>query len=243
MSVRDGMRSLLSERRSLRASLLGVIVLGLALLAVWPHGTLDTAIRTGQASDTFTVVSICFLLVLLYLGARFGSEDLSTDTGPRLHEYAALTPVSLVSLVFSRAATGMTHTVVLLLLGTPILIASMSVGGAGFAQVGAALALVGGASLAARMWGLLALALAGSHRALRGAILFVGIAGGAAATSFFAPIVSPFRVLATLSHGTDTAWLPCAGAGLGAALAFAAGALAVLAEGRARSRRRAAGVS
>ena len=242
MSVRDGLRSLLSERRPLRACLLGVAVLGLVLLAVWPHGTLDAAIRTGQASDTFTVVAISFLLVLLYLGARLGAEDLSADGGLRLHEYVTMTPVSLVSLVVSRLSTHAMHTGFLLLLGAPILIVSMSVGGVGFAQVLEALALAGSAGLVARAWGLLAVAVAGSRRAPRGVILFGGVAGSAAASFFLSPAVSPFHVLATLSRGTESAagWLPCAGASVAAALALGAGALGAFAAGRARARWRVA---
>jgi hypothetical protein len=241
MRVRDSLRSHLSEPGALRACLLGVVVLSLALLAVWPRGTLDDAVRTGQAPDMFSVVSVCFLLILLYLGARFGAEDLAAGAGPQLHEYAALTPVSPAWLVLSRFVEGTIHTLFLLLLGTPILIASMSVGGVGFSQVVAVLLLVGSASLAARMGGLLALTLAGARRALRGFIMVAAIAAAAAVTFILTPRVNPFHVLASLSQGPDraVAWLPCAAASVGAALVLAAGALAVLAGWRSRARRRA----
>jgi len=242
MSVTDGMRALLSGRSALRACLTATVVLGLTMLAVWPRGTLEAAIRTGQASDTFTVVGICFLLILLYLGARFGSEDLAPDTEPRLHELATLTRVSLVRLVLSRVAVDALHTAVLLLLGAPMLVASMTVGGVRFEQVCAALALAGSACLAARAWGLLGLALAGARRPLRNLVASAGIVTTAVAAFFFVPGASAFRAMADLPRGSQSAaaWRAGTGAGLATAFVLAAAAVGVLAASRARARRRAA---
>jgi hypothetical protein len=110
MSVREGVRAYLSEQEVLRASLYVAGMLGLALLAMWPRGSLETALRTGAASDTFTVVAICFLLALLYLGARWGAEDYTANPAVQLHEYVTMTPVSLLSLVSGRLLVGLLHT-------------------------------------------------------------------------------------------------------------------------------------
>jgi hypothetical protein len=251
MSVREGIRANLSDQDTLRASLYMAGALGLALLATWPRGPLETALRIGAASETFTVVAVCFLLVVIYLGARWGAEDAASgdaatgaaSTGAvtagaaaRLHEYALLTPVSLVSLVLGRFAVGVLHTLVLLLLGAPFLVAAMAVGGAGIPGVFVAVAVIGAASLAARMCGLLALVLLGTRRPLREVFLFIVLAGAFGSTFFFAPALSPFSVLAALlkpAGGLPAAtW--CLVASLGAAALFAVLALTVLTGVRSR---------
>jgi hypothetical protein len=240
MSVRERVRIYLSDGGILRASLAIPGVLGLALLAMWPRGTMEAALRTGAASDTFTVMAICFLLVLLYLGAQWGAEDVSADPTVHLREYVTLTPVSLLSLVSGRLAGAALHTLVLLLIGAPFLVAAMAVGGAGFPETLQALAVIGAASLAARMCGLLAHALLGARRPLRELLLFLVLAAAFVLTFLFAPPVSPFQTLGTLlkpGHVSSPS-LVCTAAELGAALLFAALALAALSGMRARARLR-----
>jgi hypothetical protein len=241
MSVREGMEVWLSDRRTLRACLYLAAALGLALLAVWPRGTLEAAVRTGQASGTFTVVAVCFLIFLLYLGARFGAEDFSADPGVQLRELVTLTPVPLARLVVERFAAGLLHTFVLLLLGAPFLAAAMAVGGVDLPQALCALAIIGAASLAARMAGLCALALLGARRPTRDIVLFFAVTASAAATSFLQPAVSSFYGVAALARGDGSLSLLPAAADLAAAVALAGCTLGILLGVRARAKRRAPG--
>jgi len=206
---------------------------------MWPRGTLETALRTGAVTDIFPVAGTCFLLVLLYLGARWGAEDISSDPDVKLRDYVTRTPVSLPFLVLGRLAAGAFHTLLLLLLGAPFLVAAMAVGGAGIPQTLQALAVIGAAGLAARMCGLLALTLIAANGPLRRALLFLFLSAALAVTFFLAPAVSPFRALAFLlkpAEGPSPPMLSAA-AGLGAALLLAAGALAALTGMRARAGR------
>ena len=241
MSLRDEIGIHLTDRGILRSTLAIPIVLGLALIAMWPRGSLETALRTGAVSDVFTVAATCFLLALLYLGARWGADDFAADPGVQLREYAALTPVPVISLVGGRLASGALHTLLILLLGAPFLVAAMAVGGADVRQTLRALAVIGAAGLAARMCGLLALALLGARRPLRRGLLFVVLVGALAVTFLLAPDVSPPRALASLLKPGDgsASWIACAAASLGAAVLLAAGALAALSGARARASRRA----
>ena len=241
MSVREGMHAYLSDGRTLRACLYLAAALGLALLAVWPRGTLEAAVRTGQASDTFTVVCVCFLVSLLYLGARFGAEDFAADPRVQLTELVTLTPVPLASLVAGRFVFGLLHTLVLLLLGAPFLVAAMAVGGVGFPQALQALAIIGAASLAARMCGLCALALVGARRPARDILLFFAVTAPAAAAFFVRPAASSFRAIASLARGDGSLSLLPAGVDLAAAILLAACTLGVLSGARARAKRRAPG--
>jgi hypothetical protein len=238
--VVEGMRLSFSDRGILRTYLFIPGALALALIAMWPRGTIEAALRSGAASDTFTVVAVCFLLFLVYLGARFGAEDFTVDAGAAIREYVTLTPVALVSVVGGRAAFAVLHTFLLLLLGAPFLAAAMAVGGAGIAQALSALAVIGAASLAARMCGLLLLALVGGRRSLRDLLLIPVLASFLVVTFFLAPRSSPFHALASLLKNTGgaSAALACAALDLGAAFVLAACALAVLSGVRRRAKRR-----
>jgi len=237
MSVRDGMHVYLTDRRSLRASLYLAVALALALLITWPRGSLEAAVRAAQAPDTFTVVAICFLLAALYLGARFGAEDYSPDPSVQLRELATMTPVPVLSLAAGRLAFGALHTLLLLLLGAPFLVAAMAVGGAAFSQLLQALAMIGAASLAARMAGLVSRSVLGARRPLRDVALTSCVTAAAAAAFFLAPGVSSFRAIGALAQGPLHAPLLPAAADAAGAVLLAAAAAGVLAVVRARARR------
>jgi hypothetical protein len=238
--VAEGMRVYLSERGILRTYLFIAGALGLAVLAMWPRSTIEAALRGGGAADTFTVVAACFLLFLLYLGARYGAEDYSADSTVQLREYVTLTPVPLFSVIGGRLMFAVLHTFLLLLIGAPFLAAAMAVGGAGFPQALAALAVIGAASLAARMCGLLVLTLVGGRRPLRDLLLIPVLAASLVVTFFLAPRTNPFHAIAFLLKDADgpSACLASAGVDLGAALALAACSLGVLSMVRGRAHRR-----
>ncbi len=239
MSIRDEMRTAVSERGTLRVYLVSVAVLGLALLVMWPRATMEAALRTGQASDTFEVVSVCFLLVLLYLGARFGAEDFAGSPGTQLRDYVTLTPISLATLTAGRLAAGTLHTIVLLLLGAPFLVASMAVGGAELPMVLEAMLVIGASSLVARTWGLLGLVLIPGRRGLRDALVFVAVMTTAVLTFFLTPAASPFHLLAGLTRSPDdSAWLGCLAASAAAVLALAVVSFGAMAGVRARARKK-----
>src|SRR5208282_17319 len=141
--------------------------LGIVLAVMWPRSTIVESLRQAAASDTFTIVAVCLLLFLLFLGARYGAEDFSPEAAGHLRDYVTLTPVPVFSVVAGRLVFSALHTLVLLLLGGPFLAAAMAVGGAGFPQALAALAVAGAASLGARMAGLLALAVVSRRTQLR----------------------------------------------------------------------------
>jgi hypothetical protein len=152
--------------------------------------------------------------------------------------------VPLVTVVGGRAAFAVLHTVLVLLLGAPFLAAAMAVGGAGIAHALSALAVIGSASLAARMCGLFFLALAGGRRPLRDLLLMPFLAASLVVTFLFAPQSSPFHALGSMlkEPGGPSRSLVCAALDLGGAIVLGGGAWAVLAGVRRRDqRRRAAG--
>lgn len=237
--VVEGMRGYFSEGRILRSSLLAAGAPGIVLAVMWPRSTIVESLRLATASDTFTAVAACFLLVLLFLGARYGAEDFSADAAGHLRDYVTFTPVSVPAVVAGRLVFSTLHTLVLLLLGAPFLAAAMAVGGAGFPQAFAALAVAGSASLAARMAGLLALAVISRRRQLRSLVVIPSVAAALVASWLVAPWANPIPVMVSIlqSPGGAAAGLRCAAADSAAALLLACCVAAVLAMVRVRARR------
>ncbi len=240
MSVKEGIRIYLSDRLILRTCLYLTAVVGVALFVMWPRAALEVAVRTGTASETFTAVAVCFLVCLVFLDARFGAQDLSTDPDVQLHEHVRLTAVPLVRLVGGRVMFALLHTLLLLLLGAPFLAAAVSVGGAGLAHLFRALAIIGAAGLAGRACGLLAHCCFGSRRPLREGVLYPVLIALLVVTFLVAPAVSPFHALNSLvkPSGGFPEWILCTGANLGMAAAFGGFSILALAAVRARAKGR-----
>ena len=244
--LEEGMRIYFSHRGILRTCLFIPCGLAVVLLVVWPRGSLESILRTGPFINAFSVIALAFLALLLYLGLRYGSEDFSPDTLVQLREFVTMTPVSLLSVVLGKAGFFTLHTLFLLLLGAPFLLAPMAVGGVTLPKAFAAFAILGTASLAARMFGLLVLALVGTRRLWRDIILLTGVLICAVTVLVAVPSLSPIRALLGLSsvpgaggHPPASLLSPAAACGLlhgAAALICAAATLLVLQSSRRRAR-------
>jgi hypothetical protein len=231
--VRDGFRAYFSQRAILRSYLLIPCALAVALIVTWPQDTLAGVLRGGPATDCFTVAAVCLLAFVLYLGARYGSEDYAPDALGSLREYVTLTPASIASLVAGKAAFAVLHTAFLLSLGAPFLVAALGVSGAAPGALLRSLAVLAAASLGARMYGLLLLCLLGERRLLRGGALFIGLAVYLLVTWLALPALSP---AAALVRGDPAASRLDVLATLGAALLMAAASGLVLSSARRRAR-------
>ena len=234
MSVTEGLRMYLSDRSILRSCLFFAALLGVALLVVWPRDSLESALRTGLAPESFVIVATCFLLCMLFLGIRFGVQDLSTDPSVQLQEHVRLTPVPLGRLIGGRAAFILLHSVLLLLLGAPFLATAMAVGGAEPSQLFRSLAVIGSAAAASRTLGLLALCVFGSRQPLREIVVYPVFISLQIAAFLALPSASPFHALyqAVKTPGSPE-WLICILANLGMAATFCG--LSVLALGAVRA--------
>ncbi|MGO9308590.1 MAG: hypothetical protein ACLQDL_06160 [Spirochaetia bacterium] len=226
------------EARLIRTCLFTAGVLALCLLAMWPRGTVAAALRAGSAPDTFTAAAVCFLLLLLYFGARFGAEG-SRESAAPVREVITLTPVSLTLLAARRMRAAALETVLMLAAGAPFLAATMAVGGAGGPQALCALAVIGTASFAAGACGFLLLVLVG-RRSIRDLLLMPFLAASLVVTFFAAPGMNPVHAVVFLlksPEGPRDA-LVCAAENLGIALVLAGAARAAMSAVRGRARKR-----
>jgi hypothetical protein len=195
----EGARVYFSQASILRSYLVLVGLVGLALLVWWPRESLVTALRTGGAPDSFAAAAIGLYVSLVYLGARYGSEAYAPDTVRRIREYVALTPIPIRSVVLGRAWFASLHTLFLLALGLPLLLASLAVSGLDPRVVPRALIVIGAATLAVRLYGFLLLILLDGHRTIRDLVLLVGIVAFLGLSIGLFPAANPIIALVRVS--------------------------------------------
>ena len=203
----EGVRTYFAQEAILRSYLALVGVVGLALLLWWPRASLDAVARTAVFPATFTTVCIGLYICLTYLGARYGSEGFSPEAGVKVRDYARLTQVSLASLVAGKTLFALLHTLFLLALGAPFLLASLAVSGGGLALMLPALLVIGAATFAVRMYGLLTLVLlerqVGRDLCLAGGVILFLVV-----SSLIVPAVNPITALLSILPRDEAAGAP-----------------------------------
>ncbi len=223
----EGLRTYVSQRFILRTYIVVPCAVAIALLISWPQGALESVYRGAGVAETFSVVSITFLLLLLYFGGRFGAEDYSPETLANLREYAVLTPASVPSLVAGKTIFAIVHTLFLLALGSPFLLAASSVSGAPAGAFGRAFMVTAAATMASRMYGLLLLGIFGQRRLLRSAAFYAGLAASLVVSWLFLPAINPVSVLLAISATSARSAALRVGLSPAALLALADSALAL----------------
>jgi len=247
--IREGIRMSFSQGAMLRSYLTMAALLAVVCFFSWPLGSIALDAGSAGIPGTFSAVMVGLLACCAWISARSGAEGYSPETLAGLGEYATLTPVSLAALVAGKAAFGLLHTIFLLALGVPFMIASLAVSGVDPSRAGEALLVAGAFSFASRMLGLLLRALLGARTFLVNSLLFA--CGGLflVVTILAAPALNPItallRLAAAASGQAGIAAIPGAPVpffaisvilDLLAAILFAAGAYAALAVTRARGR-------
>jgi hypothetical protein len=194
----EGVRSYFFQQTILRSYLALVGVVGLSLFLWWPRVSFEEVLRSGVSPGTYTAVAISLYLCLTYLGARYGSEGFSPEAQVQLREYVLLTPVPIASIVAGKAMFALLHTVFLLALGAPFLLASLAVSGGGLSLILPALLVIGAATFAVRMYGLLALVLLESRQVALDVTLVLGIILFLILTALSVPAANPIVAIMSI---------------------------------------------
>lgn len=203
----EGVRTYFLQPSILRSYLALVGVVGLSLLLWWPRISLDAVMRAGVFPGTFTAVAVGLYFCLTYLGARYGSEGFSPEAQVHLREYAILTPVSLASIVAGKAVFALLHTLFLLALGAPFLLASLAVSGGGLSLILPTLLVIGAAVFAVRMYGLLTLVLL-ERQVARDVTLALGIILFLVVSALAVPAANPIVAILSILSRDGTAVAP-----------------------------------
>ncbi len=203
----EGVRTYFAQETILRSYLALVGVISLALLLWWPRASLDAVVRGGAIPATFTSVCIGLYVCLTYLGARYGSEGFSQEAQVKLREYAVLTPVSLGSIVAGKTLFALLHTLFLLALGAPFLLASLAVSGGDLPLILPALLVIGASTFAVRMYGLLTLVLL-ERQVARDVCCAMGIILFLVVSALTVPAANPIAALLSILPRDEAASAP-----------------------------------
>jgi hypothetical protein len=237
----ESAKACFSERSILRACIVSASVLAGLLVLWWPRGPIVSSLPPMPGPRTLVVVSAGLLAVLAWLSARLGADDLAPGSFIPVREYARLTPGAAGSAVRGKLAFGLLHTVFLVALGSPFVLAAAGVSGASPGAALRILAVAGSAAFAFRALGLLLLSLLPGHILARDMIMLGAGAAGMALCTVLFPAGSPLSALLALAGAAPPPavpsspgpavffWLAPVITSLVAAGVFAAGALASLA--------------
>jgi hypothetical protein len=195
----ESVRSAFSSEKMHRSCFFMALALAAAFIFWWPIGPLIFDIPSDGGPRTFLAVAVALCLCSAYIGARSSAEDYSPAAGARIREWVLLTPVSLKALVAGKVGFAVLHTLFLLALGAPFLLASLAVSGISADRAMAALLVAGAFTFALRTAGLFLLVLLGVRKVLRSTILFTVSALFLSATFPFAPAANPVVAVAGLS--------------------------------------------
>ena len=211
--LEEGARIYFSKAVILHTYLVPIALAGLALLVWWPRESMVAALRAGGSPDSFAAAAIGLYVALVYLGARYGTEAYAPDSVQRLQEYVTLTPAPLRAILPGKIGFALLHTLFLLALSAPLLLASLAVSGLDGRAVLEAMLVIGAATLAVRMYGLALLVLFDARRGWRDATLVLGVLAFFCASIGLLPPANPVIALVSVSTRGVSPGLPplCAG--------------------------------
>ena len=215
--IEEGARIYFSHRAILGTYALLLAVLGGLLLFSWPRGTVAASLPPSAGPRTLAVVSVGLFIAMAWLSARYGAEDYSSASFIRMTDYVTLAPARLASVIGGKLSFALLHTLFLLALGSPFLLASLGVSAVPPGVAIRILLVVGASAMACRALGLFLLTVLGGHTLVRDlAMLAAGLAAIPASMAAFPP-ANPVSAILSLTAATD---LPPTVGVFGAALPF-----------------------
>ena len=215
----EGARICFSQRAVLRASALLVAILGCVLVLWWPRGPVASSLQPLAGPRTLTVVSVSLLAALAWLSARLGAEDHASSSFISMEGYVGLVAGddarlrcrAVATVIRGKLAFGLVHTIFLLALGSPFVLAAVGVSGASFTTGLCILLVAGAAATGFRMLGLFLLTALPGHALVRDMVMLVAGAAGLAACTALLPAASPLSALLALAAAVDppaVGWIP-----------------------------------
>lgn len=215
--IEEGARIYFSHRAILRTYALLLVVLAGLLVIWWPRGAVASLLPPANGPRTLSVVAVGLFVALAWLSARYGAEDYSSASFIRMTDDVALTPLSVASVIGGKLSFALLHTLFLLALGTPFLLAALGVSAVPAGASFRILLVVGSSAMACRALGLFLLTVLGEHALVRDIVMLsAGLAAIPASMAAFPP-ANPISAILSLSGAAN---LPPTVGILGADLPF-----------------------
>jgi hypothetical protein len=198
--LRQGVHTYFLAKTSLTAAQHYLLALATVLFVIWPK---SQYLRVGSPPLTFSILAIVATLIVAYLSFSYGADRLGEE--PLLPSRTWLLSLDLRLQGAMAALTLLTvaHTLFLLALAFPLLIAAAHVSGLTAQGFGAALLLMLTCSLAYRWLGLLALCLWERQEFVRYVAARAAFVVFVLASAFFFPPLNPLLGLISMSFGEE----------------------------------------
>ncbi|MBA7529064.1 hypothetical protein ES705_21256 [subsurface metagenome] len=132
-----------------------LLILAVILFLVWPNQPFYYYLDFNRHPLSFRIMSIATLIILSFYSIRLGAQIYSHEDFHTFPEWLNLSPTTAVALLRGKIALSFFHTLFLLTLSLPFLLACLSVSGLSFSELYFSLLVVFIASLTCRIIGLL----------------------------------------------------------------------------------------
>lgn len=132
-----------------------LLILAVILFLVWPSQSFYYYLDFNRHPLSYQIMSIATLIVLSFYSIRLGAQLYSHEDFHTFPEWLNFTPITAAALLRGKVLLAFFHTLFLLTLALPFLLASLSVSGLSFSKFYFSLLVVFTASLTCRIIGLL----------------------------------------------------------------------------------------
>ncbi len=140
-----------------------LLILAVILFLVWPNQSFNYYLDFNRHPLSFQIMSIATLIILSFYSIRFGAQMYSHEDFHTIPEWLNLSPTTAAALLRGKIIFSFFHTLFLLTLSLPFLLAGLSVSGLSLSELYFSLLVVFSASLTCRIIGLLLAAIFAEH--------------------------------------------------------------------------------
>ena len=198
--VRHGVQIYFLKKAPLTVALHYLMALAAVLFVIWPK---SQYLRVGSPPLTFSILAIVATLIVAYLSFSFGADRLSDETTPFSRSWLLGLNIDLHTAISGFTLLTLVHTLFLVTLAFPLLVAAAHVSGTSTQSFGLALLLMVTCTLAYRWVGLLTLCMWERQEFVRYVVARAAFVVFVLASAFFFPPLNPLLGFISMSFGEE----------------------------------------
>jgi len=198
--LRQGVQTYLLAKPPLNAAFHYLLALATVLFVIWPK---SQYLRVGSPPLTFSILAIVATLVTAYLSFSYGADRVGEEATPFSRSWLLGLNIRPRSAIGGLTLLTIAHTLFLVALALPLLIAAAHVSGLTAQNFGRALLLIVTCTLAYRWLGLLALCVWERQEFVRYVVARAAFVVFMLASAFFFPPLNPLLGLISMQFGEE----------------------------------------
>jgi hypothetical protein len=198
--LRQGVQTYFLAKPPLTAALHYLLALATVLFAIWPK---SQYLRVGSPPLTFSILAIVATLIIAYLSFSYGADRVGEEAAPFSRMRLLGLNVRLRTAIGGLTLLTVAHTLFLVALAFPLLIAAAHVSGLTAQSFGRALLLMATCTLTYRWLGLLALCVWERQEFVRYVMARAAFVVFVLASAFFLPPLNPLLGLISMQFGEE----------------------------------------